>query len=154
MFFAIGLMVTYEVIMRKVFNAPTIWVEEIARFFQIWATYIAAAYVLHHREMIVVEIGDRYFGTASRRVLEFLSLLVITIFSAIALWYGTGILLESIELKRATSTMLGVPMWMTESAITVGFTLLFLQCIAEMVRLLRGELPPAESHHGPGSADL
>lgn len=153
LFFVIGVMITYEVIMRKLFNAPTIWVEEITRFLLIWATYIAAAYLLHHRELIVVEIGDRYLGQRVRRVLEVFALLVVGAFCAIALWYGIEILLESIRLNRATATMLGVPQWMTESAIPIGFGLLLLQCLVEIVRLLRGDPLPDASHHAEGSAD-
>ncbi len=34
LFFAVGGMITYEVVMRYLFNAPTIWAEELSRFFQ------------------------------------------------------------------------------------------------------------------------
>ena len=37
MFFTIGLFITYEVVMRYVFTAPTVWVDEVSRIMQVWA---------------------------------------------------------------------------------------------------------------------
>jgi len=35
MFFAVGIFVAYEVFMRYVLTSPTVWVDEIARIFQV-----------------------------------------------------------------------------------------------------------------------
>ncbi len=123
MFFSIGVIVTYEVVMRKVFNSPTIWVDEIARFIQVWAVYLASAHILKLRYLITV---DLFSGSLSREKLRFFdqfALIVIACFSLVALYYGAGVVFESIEMGRKTSTMLGVPKWITESAIPVGFPL-------------------------------
>ncbi len=133
MLFSIGLMVTYEVVTRKVFNAPTIWADEMARFFQIWAVYMAGAYVLKHRNLIAVDLFTSTLYRRTGRLLDYFALLVIAVFSLVAVYYGTLIVVESIQVGRHTSTMLGVPKWMTESAIPVTFALLFLQTVAEAI---------------------
>ncbi len=146
MFFAIGLMVTWEVITRKVFNDPTIWVDEVARFFQIWAVYLAAAWILRNRDLITVEVIPVEGRPLRRRLLDSLSLAVIGVFAAVALWHGVGIVAESVAMGRHTSTMLGAPKWMVESAIPAGFGLLLLQALAEFVKLWRGDAIPAQGH--------
>ncbi len=138
MFFAIGMMITYEVVMRKVFNAPTVWADEMARFFQIWAVYLAGAYVLKNRQLITVELFSTSLHKLTGRVLDFFTLVIIATFCAVAIWYGSSIVYESIEQGRNTSTMLGVPKWMTESAIPVTFTLLLAQTIVEIIKLATG----------------
>ena len=135
MFFAIGAMITYEVVVRYVFVAPTIWAEEMSQFFQIWATYMAAAFVLRHRHLIVIEFFLVRLAPGWRRISDGVSLVVIAVFSLVAIWYGMDILLDSIAQERRTSTMLGVPKWMTESAIPFGFSILFAQCVVEFARL-------------------
>ncbi|MCK5071751.1 MAG: TRAP transporter small permease subunit, partial [Desulfocapsa sp.] len=81
------------------------------------------------------------------KVLESLSLIVIAFFSFVAVYYGIGIVAESIELGRKTSTMLGVPKWMTESAVPIGFSLLFVQALVELVKIIRGEdITAVEGH--------
>ncbi len=132
MFFIIASMITYEVVARYVFLAPTIWAEEMSQFFQIWATYIAAAFVLKHRKLISIDTLVSHFSPRTQWFFELFSLLVIALFCAVAVYYGSAILNESIQVGRSTSTMLAVPKWMTESAIPVGFSLLLLQTIVEI----------------------
>ncbi len=147
MFFSVGAMITYEVVMRKVFNSPTIWVDEITRFVQIWAVYIASAHILKKRGLITVELFTSSLSKGKFKVLESLSLIVIAFFSFVAVYYGIGIVAESIELGRKTSTMLGVPKWMTESAVPIGFSLLFVQALVELVKIIRGEdITAVEGH--------
>ena len=138
MFFAIGMMVTYEVIMRKVFNAPTVWADEMARFFQIWAVYLASAYVLKNRQLITVELFSDALHKKTGRLFDFFTLAIIGVFCLVAIWFGSAIVYESIEQGRHTSTMLGVPKWMTETAIPLAFTLLLAQTLVEIVRLIKG----------------
>ncbi len=136
-FLVVGAMITYEVVMRYLFVAPTIWAEELSRFVQIWATYLAAAYVLKHRELISITLLVERLDPARRRWLEAFSLVWIIAFSAVAVVYGLQILVDSIVQGRATSTMLALPKWTTESAVPIGFALLALQATAELLRLLR-----------------
>lgn len=138
MFFAIGGMITYEVIVRYVFLAPTTWAEEISEFFQIWATYLAAAYVLKHNDLIRITFLLDRAGPGLRRLLEAVSLLAIAVFCLVAIWYGMDILLESIEQHRYTATILGVPKWATESAIPLGAFMLLMQALVRFVRLFDG----------------
>ena len=137
LFFAIGLMITYEVAARYVFNAPTIWAEEMSRFFQVWAVYLGAAYVLRYRYLIRITLLTDRIGPLSRRIAEAFSLCVIGAFCVVAIAWGIEIVAESVRLGRTTSTMLDVPQWMTELAIPIGCGLLLLQCIAQLVRLAR-----------------
>ncbi|MBL6929135.1 MAG: TRAP transporter small permease [Rhodospirillales bacterium] len=138
LFFVIGGMITYEVIVRYVFLSPTIWAEEIARFVQIWGTYLAAGYVLRNRNLIKIELLTERLGKTLQRILEGVALIFVGVFCVVAIYYGTQIVAESVEIGRATSTMLSVPRWMTESAIPIGFGILLLQCMAEFTRLISG----------------
>lgn len=135
LFFAIGLMITYEVVARYVFNAPTIWAEEMSRFFQVWAVYLGAAYVLRYRHLIRITLLTDRIGSLGRRIAEAFSLIVIGAVCVVAIAWGIEIVAESVRLNRTTSTMLDVPQWMTELAIPVGCGLLLLQCVAQLVRL-------------------
>ena len=148
LFFAIGGMITYEVVARYLFNAPTIWAEEMSRFFQIWATYLAMAALLQGRGLIRITLLVDQLGSNSRRLAEIFSLLVIGIFSVVAAWYGLVILAESIAQGRATSTMLAVPRWATESAIPIGFGILTLQCLVEIIRQFRNNSPIVDKRSG------
>ena len=151
LFFAVGGMIGYEVVARFVFNAPTIWAEEMSRFFQIWATYLAAAMLLRRQELIRITFIIGRLGPRAWRAAEIFSLSVVAIFSVAAIWYGTIILLDTLRLKRTTATMFDVPQWTTELVIPLGFTLLLIQCGIEITRVLNGrrrQPPPVSGPDG------
>lgn len=147
LFFTIGTIIVFEVVARYVFLAPTVWGEEMSRFLQIWATYLAAAYVLHKRKLIAIDMVISRLGPLLQRVFESFALLVIIIFCLVAFVYGVEIVTDSIRVGRATSTMLAVPSWMTELAIPVGFGLMLVQACAELARTVIGTADHSPSSH-------
>jgi C4-dicarboxylate transporter, DctQ subunit len=151
LFFLIGIIIVFEVIARYVFLAPTIWSEEMSRFLQIWATYLAAAHVLRNRQLIAIDLVVRSLSPLLRTCCEALALLVIIAFSLVAVVYGTEIVVDSLRVGRSTATMLSVPFWMSEIAIPIGFGLLLLQALAELFRTVTGTATLSGSHHLPES---
>lgn len=138
-FVAIGVALAYEVAMRYLFAAPTIWAEELSRSAQIWAGFLAAAYLLRQGRMIRVTVVTDRLGGRGRFWAESFSLFWIMVFSAAAVWYGADMALESWRVGCASSTMLGLPQWATELAIPFGFGLLFMQSAAQLVGAERPE---------------
>ncbi len=145
-FFTVGAMITYEVVMRNLLNAPTIWAEELSRLAQLWATYLAAAFALRQRDLIAITLVVGRLGPGGRRLAEAFSLTVIAAFSVVAIWWGVQIAADSVAVGRVSETMLGVPNWITESAVPVGFALLLVQALAGLARLAAGEVPEFAAH--------
>lgn len=126
---------TYEAVARYFFHAPTHWTQDISVTLQIWFGYLAMAMVLRDREMIritaILAIAPRWMKTAC----EALALLVILVFSVIAIVKGYAVLADSIRLGRREPTVLALPNWISELPVVIGFALLALQTVAEMLRL-------------------
>ncbi len=141
MFFAIGLFITYEILvrsdaMRFLFGtAPTIWVDEVSRVMQVWAAYLAAAYVLKHREMVTIEIILNDPASLARRLAETLALIMMFIFAGAAVYYGFGLWLKSTLAGHTTDSFLALPKWLTHGSVWFGFGLLFLQGFAELYKI-------------------
>lgn len=131
----IAAMMFYEVVARYVFSAPTGWTQDVAVTAQVWFTYMGMAYVLRHRELIRITAVLVKIGPIPRKVLEGFSLSVICAFCVIAIVYGTDTVLDSIRLGRRQPTMLEMPNWISEVPVIVGFFLLGLQGLAELIRL-------------------
>jgi len=144
LFFFIGLIVTYEVATRYIFDSPTIWVDEVSRISQIWATYIGLAYALKHKDMIVIDIAFKNHNSLSRKIVETLSLIVIIAFSAITVKYGFDIWLDSTLKGHHTDTLLGLPKWFTQASIWVGFLILCVQAIVEIYKVWAKGIYPDE----------
>ena len=136
-FVAIGFFVAYEVVMRKL-NLPTTWTEEVSQIAQIWCIYLGAAYVLQTHHMITVDIiGDR-FSPKLRKALDLFALVVITGFSSIVLFQNIKEVRFSLKLGVNTDTILALPIWSIQISLSIGFTLLILQAMAEIVKNISG----------------
>ncbi len=135
MFFVVGVFITYEVFMRYVFTAPTIWVDETVRIMQIWATFLGGAFALKHRQMIVIDVAFRDPHTLSRKIVETFALLIILVFCAVATWYGFDLWLKATLKGHTTDSFLGTPKWLTHASIWIGFGLLAVQGIAEIIKV-------------------
>ncbi|MEM6462138.1 MAG: TRAP transporter small permease [Pseudomonadota bacterium] len=134
-FVLIGLFVTYEVVMRYVFVSPTIWVDETARIGQIWAAYLAAAFTLKHRELVVIDVLFRKPGTLGRKLCETFALAVIAVFCFVTVYYGFELWLFATLRGHTTDSFLALPNWFTDASVWIGFALLALQAFAELIRL-------------------
>lgn len=131
----IALMLFMEVTARYVFNAPTIWTQDVSVALQVWFTYLGMAYVLRQHQLIRITAILALLGPGARRVLEGFSLLVILAFCVIAVLFGWDVVADSIRLGRRQPTMLEMPNWMAELPVVLGFALLGVQAAADLVRL-------------------
>ena len=133
----IGFIVSFEVISRYIFNAPTIWVNEISRLLQIWATYLALTYTFHNKEFIRITVFYDKANDKTKKVLDFISFIFIIYFSSFVTYYGWLIAYDSFEVGRTSSTILDLPAVITEIAIPISFALLLIRVFLEILRYMR-----------------
>ena len=137
LFISIGFIVSYEVIMRYLFNSPTIWVNEVSRFLQIWATYLALTYSFHKKDFIRITVIYDRLNETGKKILDFISFIFIIIFSCFVVYYGWLIAYDSLKVGRTSSTILDVPSFLTELAIPLCFAFLVIRVILEAIRYIR-----------------
>ena len=137
LFITIGFIVSYEVIMRYLFNSPTIWVNEVSRFLQIWATYLALTYSFHKNDFIRITVIYDRLNENGKKILDFISFIFILIFSCFVVYYGWLIAYDSLKVGRTSSTILDVPSFLTELAIPLCFAFLVLRVILEALKYIR-----------------
>ena len=137
LFITIGFIVSYEVIMRYLFNSPTIWGNEVSRFLQIWATYLALTYSFHKNDFIRITVIYDRLNENGKKILDFISFIFILIFSCFVVYYGWLIAYDSLKVGRTSSTILDVPSFLTELAIPLCFAFLVLRVILEAIKYIR-----------------
>lgn len=142
-YFAIGLMLFYEVVARYFFTAPTIWAEELSRLVFIYATLLAAPFLLHHNQHIRVTALVGLLGPGARRACRLIALAFVAAFAILLVWYGLDAPLNSFARGRTSGSMLDIPAWWPQAAVPFACALLALQSIVEFVRTAMGaRLPP------------
>ncbi len=133
----IGFIVSFEVISRYIFNAPTIWVNEISRLLQIWATYLALTYTFHKKEFIRITVFYDKASDKVKKILDFVSFIFIFYFTSFVVYYGWLIAYDSFNVSRTSSTILDLPSVITEIAIPLCFGFLLLRVVLEILKFIR-----------------
>ncbi len=128
-----GAMLTYEVVARYFFIRPTIWAAELSQLCLIWGYMLSMAHLLHVRRHITVHAVTNTLPRTGQHICRTLSLSFVMLFSSIVTIWGWKIFLDSFERGRTTGSLLDLPAWIAELAIPVGFFLLAVQAIMEMI---------------------
>lgn len=137
LFFITGLMIGYEVLARYLFNAPTIWAQELSQLLMLIGTYMGISWAMKYDQHIKITALEAHLPGAAKKWLKAFSLVFIALLCLVALYYGSQIFWDSFERGRSTGTMLNIPNWWSEIVIPAGFGVLLLQVMCELIRLFR-----------------
>ena len=140
-------MLTYEVIARYFFVKPTIWAAELSQLCLIWGCLLSMAWVLSVRKHITVNAVSNLLPKKLQKVCVALVLLILITFSLIVAIWGWLIFYDSFERGRTTGSLLNLPSWIAELSVPVGFALLTLQSLVELIKLPGNKLLSLGSSH-------
>ena len=137
LYFLIGLMIAYEVLARYLFNAPTIWAQELSQLLFLWATFLGISRALKRDQHIRISALESFMSESTVHWFRLLTLIFISLLCVLVVYYGSTIFWDSLVRGRSTGTMLNIPNWWSEAVIPAGFCILFLQSLVEIARLIQ-----------------
>jgi TRAP-type transport system small permease protein len=133
------LLILAEIILRGVFNSTTEHSDELVGYFLVGLSFLSLALcqsrgAFHRVEMVQMRLGPR--GQA-------LSMLIFNLLSfgyiALTDWYFLQFVMSSYRREAAASTVLATPLWIPETAMILGATMLLIvlgKAIADDIRKL------------------
>ena len=135
--------VTYDVIGRYFFNAPTFWSTQLSEWLLCGTVFLAAGYALSIDAHVRVDVIYSRFSIRNQAIIELATSFIFFAFTGALLWGGGIMAWEAIK-QGETSANLTVPwpMILVLWTIPVGTALLVLQGIARFIRnilIIRGE---------------
>jgi TRAP-type C4-dicarboxylate transport system permease small subunit len=130
---AVPVIVVYQVILRYVFKAPLMGIEELLIFFIIWLYMLGGSVASEQRSHIECGILTLYIKKDSHMKLfncfkSAFSLVICAWLIRWTFWFFT----YSFKLWK-TSDILRIPMFIGESALFVGFVLMFFFGVLELI---------------------
>lgn len=130
------------IFIRFVLNGSTVWQTEIVVFLVVAATLIGLPFVQYQRGHVNVDLIPIVLKGKARYVLAIITLaLSITIIS-VMLFYGYEHWHMAWARGWTSDTVTAVPLWIPYLSLPVGFGLLLLQLIADLVALFtKSEMP-------------
>lgn len=135
-FIIIMLITVYEVIVRYVFNAPTVWTLEISQYLMLIGAFLAAAYTLEVGGHIKVDFLVERLSPGKRRIVNIISSLLGIIFFAALVWKSTELAWFTFKFGLRSMTMLAVPLFPIYVIMPIGSFLLLLQGIVQFLQLI------------------
>jgi TRAP-type transport system small permease protein len=130
----IFLTATAQVFMRYAMNTPLATSDEIARFALIWCTFLAAALTQNRDQHIAVLIIRSRGGPRRRAVLHGLANVVALVTAVLVAYLGFETLDRS---ARVTSPSLEIAMSVIYLSVVLGFLLIGLHSVRNLVNLVR-----------------
>jgi TRAP-type transport system small permease protein len=124
-----------QVIMRYVFQRSLTWSEEVARYLFVWITFLGAALALERGIHISVDVLFRALPPPLRRGLEVAIHLGIAAFLVVFVVKAWSIAQLAMT-ERAPAT--GVPMGLIQLAMPIGGTIMLINSLRVMLRLVLG----------------
>ena len=127
---------TYEVIARKLFLAPTIWAYDISRFLYGALFMLGAAYALSKGVHIRADFLYRNFKTKTQGLIDFWLYILFYFPGLLVFLYMTiGFVEESIRRgERGMDTTWMPFMWPIKTCLLVGIIFLLIQGISELLK--------------------
>jgi TRAP-type mannitol/chloroaromatic compound transport system permease small subunit len=126
--------VVYEVVMRYLFNRPTIWGMEISQMLMLISVCLGVGYTFLHSGHVKITILQDSFSSRTKAVIDGITYFVVLICASALIWYGFKIFWQNLIFNYHTSSAFAPPQWPAKMLVPVGGGLLALQCVAKLVR--------------------
>lgn len=126
------------IFVRFVLNASTVWQTEAVVYLVIAATLVGLPYVQRLRGHVNVDLIPLSLSKRPRLVLAIITLSTSILIVAVMLFYGYEYWHFAWERGWRSDTVWGVRLWIPYLALPVGFGLLLLQLVADLVSVLLG----------------
>lgn len=131
----IMVLVVFEVVSRRVFNAPTIWTFETITMIYGFHFMIVAAYGLLHKAMVAVDSLYEKFSLRKRAILDIISYFVLYFPFVVGIFYvSLDFVSRSWAMKETSQSLFAAPVYLYKTLIPIVFGLLILQGISEVLK--------------------
>ena len=135
----IAVFITCQMIfIRFVLNGSTIWQTEAVIYLVVAATLIGLPYVQRLRGHVNVDLVPLALAMRARKLLAYVTLSVSILIVGIMLFYGYEYWHFAWERNWKSDTVWGVRLWIPYLSIPIGFGLLMLQLVADLVAVALG----------------
>jgi C4-dicarboxylate transporter DctQ subunit len=132
------LVVGYGVGARYLFDNPQVWIDELVSYLVVLLVMTAAAEVLRRGEHVEIDLLVARLGPGPARWVGIGGMLAVLVVSAVLIASGLEMIAFSREMQIRSVGYLSVLIWIPQSALPLGFTLLALAALNRMLRLLTG----------------
>ena len=142
-FGTLPVIVVYDVIARYVFNAPTLWVNEIAVYLVQTMVFLPMGLLVTDNSHVRATLLTDRLSPWMQAWLHRFSLVMTAVFATFIVWFGWAYTAHAWKQGQLSPTLLAVPLWIPNALIPLGGLLLLISALGT---LLASPPAPAKSH--------
>ena len=131
------LVVAYSVVNRYILNTPVTWTDELSGYLVVALVMLGAADALRRGDHISVDLITSRLTKRGKRLVEIWGYVVVLVFSSVLLMSSKQTIDYSINFEIVSEGYLEVPMWIPQSFLILGGSLVFLVALVKLTRALK-----------------
>jgi len=125
-----------QVVLRYIFNAPTAWSEEVARYMFIWFAYLSASMCALSNTHIRIDTMVMIWPRIIRPYMFFVGNLIFFLFCLFTTYYG-WLFTRSLMDAGQISVALGMEMWIVFAALPVCNLLMMIRILQSTYKIVK-----------------
>lgn len=134
----IGLMVA-NVVLRYTISAGSMWAQELEWHLLAALILFGMSYSLQRGENVRVDIFYSKFSAPTKKAVDIVSALLTVILALIVIWLSWKYVGQSFAINEKSADPGGLPYrWALKALLPIGYGLLALQALAQLMRLVMG----------------
>ena len=159
MFIALGaaitivmaLSITYSVVLRYVLNTPQVWTDEMLGYLLVALVMFGLGETVRRGDHINVDLVTARLGPRGRVVARIWGLVAMIAVAAVLLVRSWDMVAFSRMVDLLSDGYLAMPIWIPQSSLLIGFSLMILASVNQLLRILFGleEPPHRDTSHIP-----
>ena len=123
----------YDVIMRYLFNCPSLWIWLTLQFAMVMLAALAGGYALLHGAFVKLDLLYGRFSLRGKAILDITTFVFTLLYCAVLIWKGIEAAQASIAIRQVTPTAIRLPLYHLKSLIPLGGFLLLLVAMKKFV---------------------
>lgn len=126
---AMTLMVTMDVTLRYVFNAPTKWANEFSAYLAVLVIFLGISYVLRENAHIRVDVVVRKLPRRAQDWIRVITSVILLGYIIILFHLTWDVLVMNFAINKTSFTAMDVPIWPIQAFIPLGLAIMGLLLI-------------------------
>ena len=123
-----------QVFMRRIFNSPIVWAEDLTVFIFIWITFLGAAILFQKKALSSVDSFVMLFSEKVRLVIETIVDLIVSITSFYLLKLSIDFMNRQRMLGHKLGGALGIPIWIVTCGLIISISLIIIFGIGSIIK--------------------
>ncbi|OPY87902.1 MAG: Tripartite ATP-independent periplasmic transporter [Smithella sp. PtaU1.Bin162] len=128
------IMLSLEVVLRYVFNSPTVWAHGYTQ--RLYGSYfvLIGAYTFIHKGHVRVDLLYERVSQKGKAVLDIINCAFLLVWSGVLVPVSIAFFLKSYNMNEVDEMVLAHPIWWVKFMIIIGMLLISLQGLAEVMK--------------------